>query len=844
MNWRSAPSRFGSVGGLLLAGLAFWAVATWPLPRHFAEAIPHTPWTDGQPTLRPIAPGDHLQLLYHFWLGLDALTGHTPFGYNVYEFNLGDDDARVQPDLYYLPFSLAYVALAPFAGHAAGFNAAGLASVLFGVAGLVLLARRFTASAPAAWLAALVAAAFPYRWIALFSGSPTGLAMAFPPWLFYGIDRAVRDRSATGGGLAGLAFFCAFMTDMHTFYFSALAAPFFALISCARAEWPPRTWLREGVRRIGPLLPFVLLALAAVGTSRLMSQHLADSVMASGRTIREVCLYSPRPQGLVAHANLDAARQIYLGVPLLALTGVALAGWLGRWFRRDPAERPGIGDRLVVAALLAALAGAVLLALGAYAPWSGLPIRAARKLIPQYTMIRQTAKIYCLLPALLAPLLALLGGGFFRAGARPAVRCAGAALLGALGAWALADGLARTAPGFCRLPKNNPAYAAIAADDKANAGRRPQALALPLWPGDAHWSSICEYDAMLSRVRMVNGYAPAVPAGYLENVFKKFESLNQGCATDEQLDALLALGVRHLVFHANFFPEQVSPFAPAATLRALVGHPRLALLADDGLTFAFRILPKHPVEHVPHANWDAGPYAAARLWNWEPPGEIATGQKTRLLLRGPVFFDANVRYLLRLGEGSSQPLIVPPGDAGIASLTHPIAGLPDWLQADNPSPTGGYATAISGPVFLHNVVLAAGDLPAPGGDGVIRISPALLFHVGRSAPGRDAVAFDPATTPVARALYGPNLPFPPGVYDVVLDYSAQGAASPGIFRVLAGERLLAETDLAADRSECRFSALTIGAEPLRFEFHYAGKAPVELRGIRLAPATLKLAPAP
>ena len=75
-----------------------------------------------------------------------------------------------------------------------------------------------------------------------------------------------------------------------------------------------------------------------------------------------------------------------------------VTGWAAA---RTPAQR----QRL--AALLAALAGAVLLALGAYAPWSGLPIRAARKLIPQYTMIRQTVKIYCLLPALLAPLLAL-----------------------------------------------------------------------------------------------------------------------------------------------------------------------------------------------------------------------------------------------------------------------------------------------------------------------------------------------------------------------------------------------------------------------------------------------------
>ena len=39
-------------------------------------------------------------------------------------------------------------------------------------------------------------------------------------------------------------------------------------------------------------------------------------------------------------------------------------------------------------------------------------------------------------------------------------------------------------------------------------------------------------------------------------------------------------------------------------------------------------------------------------------------------------------------------------------------------------------------------------------------------------------------------------------------------------------------------------ALAVGAAPLRFEFHYAAKAPVVLRGIRLVPATLRLAPVP
>ena len=844
VNLRASHSRFGFAGVLLLAGLLLWAVAAWPLPRLFSRAIPYTDLCTEPQTVRPIASGDHLQLLYHFWLGLDALTGRSPLGFNVYEFNLGDDSARRQPDLYYLPFSLIYAAIAPFAGHAAGWNAAGLAAVLLGVLALGLLARRFTDSLPAALLATLVAAAFPYRWITLFTGSPTGFAMAFPPLLFYGLDRAIRDRSAAGGWLAGLALFFSYTTDMHVFYFSALAAPCFALLSFARNARATREWPGQVRRLVFPLLPFVLLALAAVGVSRLMSRHLADSAMAGGRTLAEVCQYSPPAVGLVSSENLGMANHVYFGAPLFALLGAGLVLWMASFFRRGADARPGRAEIAAVAALALAVAGVILLALGAYAPWSGLPIRAARRLVPQYTMIRQTVKIYCLMPALLAPLLAALFGGIFRAGERPALRRAAAGLAVALALWTFAQALAQTRPGFCRLPRENAAYAAVAADDKANAGRPAHALALPLWPGSSHWTSIYEYAVMLSRVRLVNGYAPAVPAGYFEDVFKKYESLNQGYATDEQLDGLLGLGVRHLILHANVFPEQVSPFSPAATLRALTGHPRLALLADDGQTFAFRILPKHPVEHVPHANWNGDLYASSRQWSWNPPLEIPNGQTSRLLLRAPVFPAPNLRYLLRLGPSSAQPLLVPQANDEVASITHPIPGLPDWLQADLPGPMGGNLSAISGPVALEYALLAAGELPAPGPDASIRVAPALLFHLGHSSPGQEAVSFDPETVPGGRVLHGPNLPFPPGIYDVALSYAAQGSESPGIFRILAlpGDQVLAETQLAPDRDQCLIPAIAIGDAPIRFEFHYAAQAPAVLRDIRLVPSTLRLAP--
>lgn len=844
MNLRRLSSRPPVYAGLLmLAGLLLWLAAAWPLPQFFSRAIPHTNLNPDAQAVRPLTPGDHLQLLYHFWLGLDALSGHSPVFHNVYEFNLGDDSARVQPDLYYLPFSLVYAAVAPQAGHAAGWNAAGLASVLLGVLALGLLARRFTDSPAAALLATLVAATFPYRWITLFIGSPTGFAMAFPPLLAYGFDRAIRDRSVWGGIWAGLALFCAYTADLHTFYFSALASPFFILLALWRARPAPRQWPVEIRASLRPLLPFVLLTAAAVAIGVGMSRHLSGSVMASGRPLSEMASYSPPAAGLIATANAGMANHAYFGIPLFVLLAVALL----LAFRRDPtADAPARADRGAVLILLAAVAMVILLALGIHGPFEGLPVRLIRKVVPKYAMIRQTVKIYCLMPALLAPLLALLFTPILRAGRSGLFRRLALAATLLLALWTGWQALAQTTPGFCRLPRANAAYAAAAADETANAGRPAHALALPLWPGSSHWSSLCEYAIMLSRVRLVNGYAPAVPAGFFADIFKKYESLNQGVATDAQLDGLLALGVRHLLFHANAYPEQVSPFPPAAALRNLTGHPRLALIAEDGQTFAFRILPKHPVEHTPHANWSDTLHAAARHWPWAPPLEIAAGQTAPLLLRAPVFPAPELRCLLRLADASDQPLLLPLGVGGVARLTHPVAGLPDWLQAEWPSPTGALASAHSGPVRLAHALLTAGDLPAPGTDGAIQLAPALLFHVGHSAPGQPDVRFEPETVPVGLALYGPNLPFPPGTYDLTLSYRlpAAAAGSPGIFRVLTlpANEVLAEVHLDPAAESLELRALTLGADPVRFEFHYTATAPIVLRDLRLAPATLRLRP--
>ena len=862
---------------LLLLGFLFWLLATWPLARHFSTAIPASPHRGADEALMPFVPGDHVQLLFHFWLGAETLSGRIPPFANPYEFNL-DGGNGAPSDLHYLPFSLVHNLLYPRFGHAAAWNAAGLLSAVLSVLFLGLLARRWTSSPAVAFVAAAVAAAVPYRWITLLHGSPTGFAMAFPPLLFYGLDRAVRSRSPLGGLHAGLALLFSYTTDLHVFYFSALAVPGILLLSLLAARDPLPLAARRAVL---PLLPFFALAAAALLASAAMSRLIAGTVLSSGRTWTDVANNSPLPAGILSAAP---GAPVYLGWGLPVLLAAALL--FHPFFRRTrpSAPRP---DWLPLALLLLAAAAVLLLALGTRGPFQGLPMRLARRFVPKYLMIRQSAKILCLLPALLAPLLALVLDPWFSVASRKSLPGGSAGDLPRFGKngpnlpnlgktapdapevrrrlygqvqlllllcalLACRDAFVFLDPLFSRLPARAPAYEAIAADTAP--GVPPRALALPLWPGDSHWSSAYEHAALLTRVRLLNGYSPAAPADYPETVFRPLESLNQGVATDGQLDFLLARGIPHLAFHAAAFPSKVSPWSPAATLRALQAHPRLRPLADDGQTFAFRILETPDPAAADRPNWPFDLYPPTLHWAFPAPVQIPRGGDFPLPLRAPVAPAPDLRLMLLLADGSADPILqAPDPDGKIPALTTPDPLRPDWQQAPWPSPCGAVLHAVSGPFALRRAFLAAGRLPEPdpADGGACHIPPALLAHAGRMAPGSPVVRFDADSTPVGRvALFGPDLPFPPGSWDLVLDYVATPAPPPApppaTLRLLTWPKgeVLAEAELPADSRTLRIPAITIHPDPIRIELRYTAPRPLALHDIALRPARITLAPAP
>ncbi len=88
-----------------------WMALSWPLPAHMTTAITVSSHGGQDQPIRYMIPSDSLQLLYYFQLVREWITGVTPFFFNLYEFNTGDDAERYFSGGYYVPFSLVYSAV-------------------------------------------------------------------------------------------------------------------------------------------------------------------------------------------------------------------------------------------------------------------------------------------------------------------------------------------------------------------------------------------------------------------------------------------------------------------------------------------------------------------------------------------------------------------------------------------------------------------------------------------------------------------------------------------------------------------------------------------------------------
>ncbi len=806
--------------GVGIPSLVFFTF-TWPLLCFFREGIPASAHSVESPLWRRMIPGDHLQFYYHVWLGADMLRGNTPPFLNLYEFNTGCDEERREIGSYFFPAPLLYAVGEWIGGRAFGWNFMLLVHIIAAYGFMVLLLRRFTSIPAAACVFSLPSLAVPFWWISLCGGSPTAISMAYVPLVWLGVDRAVRDERWWGGLLAGLGILLTYWTEVQVFFFLILSLPFacvFSLLARPSFEWKKRgAWLAVG-RALWPALLAlgVVLVLSSMVHARLKQDSL---VAASGRSLREVALFSPTWRGLLGvycpgyDGHLDG--HIFLG---WAATLGLVTGW---GFALARMRHEGRRRAMLLSFLLSALAFCIVLALGPHGPFHGLAMRCARRWIPGYSLLRQSAKIFCLVPPLvsLTALLAAVPPG-------PLTRT---------NRWRIVSGaiLVALMLGECRLQlrtqvalldTHQEAYAAISADAAAR-GCVPRAIGLVLWPGDSHWSSLNQYYATLHRVRMVNGYRPFVPRRYVQDIFLRFQSLNLGLLTDAQADELLRRNIAYLVLHEDAFPEKVSPYPVGLTLVRLCRHPRLSLLRQAGSVWAFRLLDS-PREKTDEP-WPWTIWFPARQW------ELEDG---RMPGATPVLADPNASrrgfVRLRPGEGAAvthrsteivdvprQRWMVRLRGHGTALGEEEIEGVlrrrtewsldsDTWTWVEWAIPAGAAAPSArlairagKGTVDADMAMLVAGEWKNLSPGESVELPGASFFHAGHTDRERKAVVLEPDRDPADIIFYGLNLPVQPGPYRLTVEYETDvpagvllgecviwcGQTERARFRLVAGE---------------------------------------------------------
>jgi hypothetical protein len=988
-----AGVRWRELAAVACALLLLAVVFTWPLTRHLTTDVLYTHQAHPGYERVPIAQGDHLQLLYFFWLFGDSVEqGRVPLT-DHYEFRDGSPPAFFfQPSL--LP--LLTFLLSPL-GLIASYNILTLLSFVAAGLSAHLLFRLEVDDRWGAFAGALVVALFPYR-VAQLAGHAIGFLSFLIPLYLYCFERSLRAARPSRWVVAsGVTFFFAGAMEFHLIYYLTLLLGFYLPF---RFVSPLSGWLRQGnpapapprdrvapalaalgglgagcaafhaadsmhhfgsragwvvtsgvglllalfawraltravVRFLPPsapalpracALPFAPLALLALvplgsrlgvpnagralaaltlaaaallsvpllralGQARLLPQGLAllagrarlflfhggcigltlgylvvirrlifkNSIAGSGRRFSDVTSYSPHPVDLFVIVNPSAERIVYLGVVAAALALVGLAA-----VRRvcDPGRRArlaffaGIG---VVGSVLAV--GPNLEAFPVY--------HLLFRLVPMFNFPRVSGRILAV-GAIGLAMLAALGLAALR---RRAGRFAGVATAAAL-VLLVADYLPAHAPGLTTLPQTHPVYDRLALE------RQPgeTILELPIWPGDSAWTSDYLWYATRYRNLLVNGYSPATPRTYVEQVFAPLYPLDFGEMRRSQYDLLKRLGVRFVVFHEEVYPPKISDFPFRVTVENLKASKYLETLAGAPPLWLFRLKEQPPpgADEAASSLSPVGSLREAEQWNAgrgarvEDP--LASGGATMAFPAGaagvlgrPVpardYPAGRYRALARFltDPGAATPgltLQVREAESGrlVASAAHPAGtgrgGALDLEAEFTLQALGRIVTQVASdgaaPVRWDFVLVRFADVPDPQ----LSVEIEDLWHMGipladPAASGGQAVELRPGYNPRDYAFTGPDRVLPAGAWVARLRFATDGAAGPaggerfevGISNV---ERTLAATTLpaAAGPAGYREAALPFRlsrSAPVRFRVYFPGVRRLVLDRISIEP---------
>jgi hypothetical protein len=974
---------------LLLLGVAF----TWPLTRHIATDVLYTHQAHPGYERVPIAQGDHLQLLYFFWLFGDSVReGRSPLT-DHYEFRDGSPPAFFfQPSL--LP--LLTFLLSPL-GLIAAYNTLTLLS--FPAAGLAmyLLLRLDLDDRWAAAAGALVVGLFPYR-VAQLAGHANGFLSFLIPLYLYFFERSLRTTRPAGWVLAaGATFFFAGAMEFHIVYYLAL---FLGIYLPFRFVSPLSAWLREGnspppsradsfsaalalcggagvgvavshaagrahqidqvagwvvsaaagalcgvlawrgvsgvalrygegpparTRRVCalPFAPPALLALTPLGAAlgiphlgrtvaalavagaaalcipvvrlllrarplpdardfllgraRLFLMHIgligctlgylltvrrlvfASSIAGSGRRFSDVVANSPHPVDLVSRVGAGAERAAYLGIvaALLALVGIVAARRLAD---AGPRSRATFFAGTAVFGLLLAV-GPNLDVFPLY--------HALFRVVPMFNFPRVSGRILAVAVVGIAVLVAFgLAALRQRAGRRAGVLTAGVLAL------LVADYLPARPPGLTTLPLTQPVYDRLALERRFG----ETILELPIWPGDSAWTSNYLWYVTRYRNLLLNGYSPATPRDYVENVFAPLYPLDFGEMRRPQYDLLRRLGIRFIVFHEEVYPPKISDFPPALAVGNLRTSRYLETVAAAAPLWLFRLreepLPGDdapaggfsPVASLREAEqWNAGageriedPLASGGAAVLIPAGAAGVlGAPTPARTYPAGSYRVQARFLV-------EPAAVPPAltlevrlaDTGelIASAASTAGRAPDGvldLEAGFTLRTAGRVSARvvsdgSAPVRWDCVLVRFAAAPEPQ----LTLEVEDLWHMGTpvadpEASGGRAVELVPGYHPRDAAFSGPDRVLPSGAWLATLRFSAASpAGSLGAERFEATisnvERPLAAVSVPASAGAGAYGEVALRftlprSAPVRFRVTFPGGRRLVLDRITVSP---------
>jgi hypothetical protein len=384
---------------------------------------------------------------------------------------------------------------------------------------------------------------------------------------------------------------------------------------------------------------------------------------------------------------------------------------------------------------------------------------------------------------------------------------------------------------------------------------------------------------------MVNGYNPFVSKSYFDNVFRRYESANQGWLTDEQMDELSRRGIGYVILHEDLFPEKVSPFAIGFTLKNLLENHRLEVLKQDGRVWAFKIFSK-PIQTPQQSeaatlspvaaalscrvssntvNWS--PFACARNWQAEacargsvkfirasskprPSYAVLDNTNAYLAIQSVRVAPAErLRWMLRARGQGTISAETTTKDEIISRHTLDIQ-TNDWCWFDipvaNPSGNGPGLTQfapldskiqlLTGTVDCDQILLTAGNLPVLQVGQTIALPAPSFFHAGYTSLADNSVVFEKGRDfAQAVTFYGLKLPLEKGSYvmELMFDSAAPKGTLLGQFTVKrhADDIITWVPVVAGSQSFTEFTQLE--NLPMHLEFIFAGNADLAINAVKI-----------